>query len=56
MAARGMTELLVAATKRQAQIRPQSRSQFLGRLGFEQLLRANPLSRAAAPSTSRRAP
>jgi hypothetical protein len=39
----GFTEWLVAATDRQAKIRPQSRSAFLSRLGFEGLLRGNPL-------------
>jgi hypothetical protein len=39
----GSCEQLLAATKRQAEIRPQSRSAFLQRLGFAQLLRANPL-------------
>jgi hypothetical protein len=36
-------EQLLAATTRQAEIRPGSRSAFLVRLGFAQLLRANPL-------------
>jgi hypothetical protein len=39
----GFTECLVAATDRQAEIRPQSRSAFLHTLGFLDLLRANPL-------------
>ena len=37
------TEWLVAASERQAKIRPQSRSAFLSRLGFAGLLRGNPL-------------
>lgn len=39
------TEWLVATSNHQAQIRPQSRSAFLSRLGFEGLLRGNPLDR-----------
>jgi HD domain len=39
----GFTEYLVGATSRQAEIRHQSRSAFLHRLGFPGLLRANPL-------------
>jgi hypothetical protein len=39
------TEWLIAATDRQAEIRPQSRSAFLSRLGFAGLLRSNPLDR-----------
>ncbi len=39
----GCTDYLVAATNRQAEIRPQSRSAFLHGLGFADLLRANPL-------------
>ncbi|HEX4435799.1 MAG TPA: HD domain-containing protein [Solirubrobacteraceae bacterium] len=42
----GSTEWLVAATDRQAEIRPQSRSAFLSRLGFAGLLRGNPLDRS----------
>ncbi len=38
-----LAEYLAGATKRQAEIRPQSRSAFLQRLGFAELLRANPL-------------
>jgi HD domain len=41
----GFTELLVSATSRQAKLRPESRSAFLHRLGFNALLRANPLDR-----------
>lgn len=48
----GLTEWLVAAADRQAQIRPQSRSALLGRLGFADLLRANPLD-ARAPRSGR---
>jgi hypothetical protein len=39
----GFAEFLVGATTRQAQIRPQSRSALLQRLGFPALLLANPL-------------
>lgn len=39
----GFAEQLVAVTSRQAEIRPGSRSEFLHRLGFPQLLLANPL-------------
>jgi hypothetical protein len=39
------TEQLVQSSKRQAAIRPQSRSAFLHKLGFAQLLQANPLDR-----------
>jgi hypothetical protein len=39
----GLAEHLVAATTRQARIRPQSRSALLHRLGLPGLLRANPL-------------
>lgn len=39
----GFTEQLVAATNRQAELRPQSRAAFLRGLGFPRLLRANPL-------------
>ncbi len=39
----GFTEFLLAATGRQAEIRGQSRAAFLRRLGFADLLRANPL-------------
>ncbi|HTA36885.1 MAG TPA: HD domain-containing protein [Solirubrobacteraceae bacterium] len=42
---RAFAEQLVAATTRQAEIRPRSRSALLQRLGFVQMLRANPLER-----------
>jgi HD domain len=42
---RDLSEQLVAATKRQAEIRPRSRSAFLVQLGFARMLRANPLER-----------
>jgi hypothetical protein len=35
----------VSLTSRQAELRPQSRSAFLHRLGFAGMLRANPLDR-----------
>jgi hypothetical protein len=38
-----LAEQLIAATARQAELRPQSRSAFLQQLGFARLLRANPL-------------
>jgi hypothetical protein len=41
----GFATWMVAATDRQAEIRPQSRSAFLSRLGFAGLLRGNPLDR-----------
>jgi hypothetical protein len=41
----GFTEELVSLTGRQAELRPQSRSAFLHRLGFAGMLRANPLDR-----------
>jgi HD domain len=41
----GFSDYLIPATRRQAQIRPQSRSALLHRLGFPDLLRANPLDR-----------
>ncbi len=41
----GFAELLVSATRRQARIRPQSRSALLDRLGFAGLLLTNPLDR-----------
>lgn len=39
----GLAEYLIGATDRQAEIRRQSRSAFLDRLGFRDLLRTNPL-------------
>jgi hypothetical protein len=41
----GFAEHLLSATRRQAEIRPQSRSALLHRLGFAGLLLANPLDR-----------
>jgi hypothetical protein len=41
----GFAEHLASATGRQAKIRPQSRSALLHRLGFAELLLANPLDR-----------
>jgi hypothetical protein len=41
----GAGELLLADTKRQARIRPQSRAALLHRLGFSKLLSSNPLDR-----------
>jgi len=45
----GFSDYLVSATARQAKARPQSRSALLHRLGFADLLRANPLDRLAEP-------
>jgi hypothetical protein len=45
---RDFAEQLVAATTRQAELRPQSRSAFLARLGFARMLRANPLDASNA--------
>jgi hypothetical protein len=41
----GSGELLLTATKRQAELRPQSRAALLHRLGFAKLVSANPLDR-----------
>jgi len=41
----GLVETLVPVTRRQAEIRPQSRSALLHRLGFAKLVRGNPLAR-----------
>jgi hypothetical protein len=41
----GFSDHLIQVTRRQADIRPQSRSALLHRLGFAGLLRANPLDR-----------
>ncbi|MGI8579245.1 MAG: HD domain-containing protein, partial [Solirubrobacteraceae bacterium] len=43
----GFTAHLVAVTRRQAELRPESRAAFLHGLGFSDLLRANPLDQDA---------
>jgi hypothetical protein len=41
----GSSELLLADTRRQAEVRPQARAALLHRLGFTKLVSANPLDR-----------
>ncbi len=52
----GSGEALLAATKRQAQLRPHSRAALLHRLGFAALVSANPLDNEQEPDDQHRHP
>ena len=45
----GFGDQFAAATRAQAQVRPRSRAAFLWRVGFDGLVRANPLDRHSGP-------